>query len=592
MKLKPIISILLLILTSTLAAQTSYQLPKVLYLTTGDGEGRGTISDGVVLALQSFNKLGIFVRLENKSALLNPKVLNQYQIIMAPTIRSYHDLPLPEALTFLSDEEMNNLSDWVKNGGILVSGENIGRNTLNGKDRLIDKDILDKTTWPLAECFGVELKEINCDNFSLQADKKGIWNGIKKPFVKTPWRLVPVKISETVETYMNQTDENLSYPALTVNKYGNGKAVLLPTFKLLHPQSDGGLSTENQIDRFYQWIVDMSIGKRVYPLYVNPWKDAHTTVYCQTFDDGGTPEQYQRIIKFINDNKLPTVFFVTPHIRKDVQLMLEKEKLISLQGHSFNHPDFRELDYGQTLNEFLLNRNYWHKNFTGFRFPYVSNSFWGMYVLDKSGFKYETSIAANNLDFIRGSVVPYNIPIFKDDFFTSLNLLEISQIYHSDWYFYQKVLDKEIDYTATLQKEDAKRFKEYLFRYFNDVVQPNKGVMVYLGHPMYSGINEITLQPLQELINYLKTQNVWITSANTVAERWNKLKDLKISVTEQGNSVNLEISSTSRLEGLSIKLLQKPEKVVSPIPYRMVERQKEYYLILDTDSTQKITLYF
>ncbi len=592
MRAKIAISILLLLLISTLRAQNTYQLPKALFLTTGDGEGRGTISDGVVLALQSFNMQGVFVRLENKSVLLQPGVLKQYQIIITPTIRSYHDLPLPEALTFLSDTEMKNLSEWVKNGGVLVAGENIGRNTLNRKDRLIEKGILDKTTWPLSECFGVEMKEINTGAFSLQTDKNGIWDKIDKAFIKSPWRLVPVKRSETVEVYMNQMDGKNSYPAMTVNKYGSGKAVLLPDFRLLHPINDGGLSTENQIDHFYHWIVDMSIGKRTYPLYVSSWKDAHTAAYCQTFDDGGTPEQYQRIIKYINDNKLPTVFFVTPHISKAVQLMLEKEKLISLQGHSFNHPDFRKLDYGETLNEFLLNRNYWHKDFTGFRFPYVSNSFWGMYILDKLGFKYETSIAANNVEFIRGSVVPYNIPIFKDDFFTSLNVMEISQIYHSDWYFYQKVLDKKIDYNAALQEEDAKRFKEYLFRYFNDVVKPNKGVMVYLGHPMYIGISEITLQPLQEFIDYLKTQNVWIASANAVAERWNKLKDLKISVTEQGKHVSINIDSPYKIAGLSIKLPQKPEKVTSQVPYRIVKRQKVYYLILDADSTQKIILHF
>ncbi len=572
-----------------------YQLPKVLFLTTGDGAGRGTISDGAVLALQSFNKLGIFVRLENKSVLLQPEVLRQYQIIIAPTIRSYHDLPLPEALTFLSDVEMTNLSEWVKNGGVLVAGENIGRNTPKRKDRLTAKGVLDKSTWVLSECFGVEMKEMNTGAFALQADKNGIWSKTDKIFAKSAWRLVPVKLTKTVEVLMYQTNGKQSYPALTVNPYGSGKAVLLPTFRLLHPQNDGGLSNAQQIDKFYQWIVALSTGKRQYPVYVNPWKDAHTTAYCQTFDDGGTPEQYRRIIDFINRNDLPTIFFVTPHIRKDVQVLLQKEKLISLQGHSFNHPDFRKLNYGQTLNEFLLNRHYWQKRFTGFRFPYVSNSFWGMYVLDQLGFTYETSIAANHLEYIRGSVVPYNIPIFKDDFYVSLDLLELSQIYRSDWYFYQKVLDKKIDYNTALQKKDANRFRTYLFDYYNKVVKPNKGVMVFLGHPMYSGISKTTLQPLQEFIDYLKTQNVWIASENTVAERWNKLQDLQVSVNEQGKRVRIEIDSPSVIEGLSIKLPQKPEKVDTAVPYRIVKREKNYYLIFDAGGgNQKnvFTLYY
>ncbi len=239
-----------------------------------------------------------------------------------------------------------------------------------------------------------------------------------------------------------------------------------------------------------------------------------------------------------------------------------------------------------------MNRNYWQTRFTGFRFPYVSNSFWGMYVLNQLGFIYETSIAANHFEFIRGSVVPYNIPIFKDDFFVSLDLLELSQIYHSDWFFYQKVLDETVTYSTDLQKEDAARFKEYLFRYFNEVVKPNHGVMVYLGHPMYSGISEITLQPLQALIDYLKTQNVWITSANTVVQRWNKLKDLNISVTEQGRRVNLDIISPSKMEGLSIQLPERPKEVISPVPYHLVKRHHNEYLVIDVEGNCEITLRF
>ena len=591
MKFKSAFIFLFFLLSVPIQAQLTYKLPKVLFLTTGDGQGRGTISDGAVLALQSFNKQGIFVRLENKSVLLQPGSLKEYQIIIAPTIRSYHDLPLPEALTFLSDDEMKNLSEWVKNGGLLIAGENIGRNFPNRKDRLIKSGTLSTKNWQLADCFGLKLKEINTKNFSLTG-KQGIWKNIDKAFVKSAWRLVPAQINKTVEVWMTQSDGNRSFPALTLNHYGKGKAILLPTFRLLHPADDGGLSTESQIDAFYKLVVNKYLGKRNFPVYLSPWKNARTTAYCQSFDDGGTPEQYQSIINFIRKNHLPTVFFVTPHIKLEVQKMLKNEELISLQGHSFNHPDFRKLNFGQTQNEFLSNRNYWHKTFTGFRFPYVSNSFWGLYLLNKLNFKYDTSIAANHLEFIRGSVVPYNIPIFKDDFYTSLDLLEISQIYHSDWYFYQNVLKKNIDYNSSLQQKDAKRFKEYLFNYYNKVVKPNNGVMVYLGHPMYSGISQTTLQALQDFIDYLKTQNVWITSINTVAERWNKLKDLQISVTETGKRVDLNIVSLKPIEVLSFRIPQKPKHVYSKIKYRIKKQDNTYFLIINVKDTAKISLEF
>ncbi|MEA1973042.1 MAG: hypothetical protein U9N34_07110 [Candidatus Cloacimonadota bacterium] len=55
-----------------------YTIPKVLFVTTGDGDGRGTVSDGVILALQEFNKSGAFVRLENRKILHNVRELSQY----------------------------------------------------------------------------------------------------------------------------------------------------------------------------------------------------------------------------------------------------------------------------------------------------------------------------------------------------------------------------------------------------------------------------------------------------------------------------------------------------------------------------------
>ncbi len=61
-----------------------YQLPKVLFITTGDGDGQGTVSDGVVLALQEFNKSGAFVRLENRTVLYNIEELNKYEIMIIP----------------------------------------------------------------------------------------------------------------------------------------------------------------------------------------------------------------------------------------------------------------------------------------------------------------------------------------------------------------------------------------------------------------------------------------------------------------------------------------------------------------------------
>jgi len=584
---------LLAISSINLNAQTSYQLPKVLILTTGDGAGRGTVSDGVVLALQSFNKMGVFVRLENRSALLKPDLLAEYSILIIPTIPGYHDKPYKNALTYMSDMEMQNINDWVKNGGTLLTDVNAGRNTLKKYDRVLNDGVLDQADWLLAKSFGVKLKEVNISSFVLKDNNLHIWNNkISIPNKMGKWLLVPIKTESNIEAPMQWKNGNSNLHALTVHPYGKGKVIMLPTFYLLHPKKDAGLSTEKQIDRFYKFVYNQSIGNHQYTIQLLPWKDAHTSAYCQTFDDGGNMEQYQRIIHFTNQNKLPTVFFVTPHINTATIKLLKSAPYISIQGHSFNHPDFRKLNFSETENEFLMNRLFWKKKFMGFRFPYVSNSFWGMYSMNKLDFKYDTSIAANHLEFIRGSVVPYNIPIFKDDFYQTLDLFEISQIYHSDWFFYQKVLEKA-PYTEAQQKLDADRFRKYLFRYFSEVVQPNNGVMVYLGHPMYSGISDTTLQPLKDFLAYIKEQNVWITSLNTVAERWNKLKNLNVQIEENNRTVKIFLDTHGeKIEGLSIKLSQKPTKITCDTKYKLKRMGEAYYLILDVNRKNVITLHY
>ena len=56
----------LLILSFIIFSQFLFSLPKVLFITTGDGDGRGTVSDGVILAMQELNKNGAIVKLDNR----------------------------------------------------------------------------------------------------------------------------------------------------------------------------------------------------------------------------------------------------------------------------------------------------------------------------------------------------------------------------------------------------------------------------------------------------------------------------------------------------------------------------------------------
>ena len=571
-------------------AQQTYKFPKVLFVTTGDGDGRGTIPDGVVLSLQTFNRLGVSVRLENRSVLLKPEILAKYTILLIPSVTGYHDKPVPASLSYMLEIEMKNITEWVKNGGTLISDVNIGRNTIDGKDRILSKGVLDNESWLLSKCFGVELKEINTEGFSIKDTKLDIWK--KKIISKNKWELVPVNSTKKVNVLAKRSIDIISYPAITLNKFGKGNALLLPSFHLLTPKDDGGLSSEDEIIQFYNYIFNIAIGERNHQIFPEPWKDGYTSVYCQTFDDGGNKQQYERMISFVKQNKLPTVFFATPNIDSNIIEKILGEPYVSLQGHSFNHPDFRKLDFHQTENEFLLNREFWNTNFVGFRFPYVSNSFWGMYKLEELGFIYETSIAANNIDFIRGSVVPYNIPIFNDNFYKSLNLLEISQIYRSDWYFYQKVLERE-PYTKKQQKIDADKFRTYLFDYHSKVVEPNKGVMVYLGHPMYTFISETTMQALADFLSYIKSRNVWITTLDELAKYRNRLSNLELNISEQQNEVVINMKTDNHsITGLTFKLDKMPQKVIYNETYNIKEIDNNIYLILNVNNKNTVKILY
>ena len=105
-------------------------IPKVLFITSGVDEGRGKISEGVIVALQTFGRHGNFVRLDNRDVLMQPKVLSEYSIMIMPTSMGYNDGDRKYSLSYLSDYEMENISNWVKEGGTLIAEENIGRNTI------------------------------------------------------------------------------------------------------------------------------------------------------------------------------------------------------------------------------------------------------------------------------------------------------------------------------------------------------------------------------------------------------------------------------------------------------------------------------
>ncbi len=558
----------------------SFRLPRVLIITSGDGEGRGTVSDGVVLALENFHLMGLTTHLHDRSILYEPDKLKNFDILVLSSLKSYHDADRPNGLSFMSNTEIKNIRYFVEQGGIIITDLNTGRNTPEGQDRLAGNNNL----YPLIPGIRVEEMNLQSASFKLPGNSPE-----KKIFGENEKAWLPV-VRKGGETLLSWKWQDRKPPALSVMNYGLGKAFLLTDFRLLHPVGDGGWANPENLQKLYALILEKTGKTLPYGLRFSPWKNGHLTAYCQTFDDGGNLNQYQRIFKVIRRFKLPTVFFVTPAISPQIREKLKAQKLIDIQGHSFSHPDFRKLNYWQTAEQFYRNARFWHKKFTGFRFPFVSNSFYGMYWLNRLGFLYDSSIAVNHDDFIRGSTVPYNIPVFKNGFFLTLDLIEISQMYHSDWYFYRKSLDDK-PYTPAMQHLDAERFANYLQHYFYDIIKPHHGVMVYLGHPMYSGYSDITIEAWEKFLKKLRKENVWITSLNNLAERWKIWQNLQIGVDRTPRQIRFRFEG-GNLDGFSLFMKLKPKQIEYQGKYKLKKYENGYVLIFDMQAGKKLTLKF
>ena len=583
--MKKKIFLLTIILTAFISLNAfEYAIPKVLFVTTGDGDGRGTVSDGVILALQEFNKSGAFVRLENRKILHNVKELSKYSIMILPTIFGYHDADRQFSLSFLSDSEMRNIIDWVKAGGTLVSDVYLGRNKLSGEDRITKTGEFNPDNWSLADCFGVNLTEMNMENFHITDSDIDVWNDdITDKFDSQEWTPVVTEVvSNKVRVLANWKNDETEYPAITQNKFYAGNTILLGSFSIIHPASDGGFSNTNEIQGFYKYVYDLALSGRKYSIDLNPWKNGALTAFCLSFDDGGSEEEYQRIFSLIKKQKLKTTFFVTNNIPTELKQKIRKESFIKLGSHSYSHADFRTINYSQTVMELLENSSEFDNEFAGFRFPFANNSFWGMKTLEELGYAYDSSVGANHLEFYRGSVFPYNIPIFKDGYYQSLDLLEISQIFHDDWYYFKSSLNDK-NYDAKKQKIDAAKFDSYLKRFWERAIVPNNGLMVFLGHPMYSGMSKITMQPLENMIKLAQEEGAWITDLDEVADFWNKRKDLNISIKENDHSVtvNFELKDNMVIKNLSLRLPQKPKRVKFSGKYHYINNEGDLFIVLD-----------
>ncbi len=164
---------------------------------------------------------------------------------------------------------------------------------------------------------------------------------------------------------------------------------------------------------------------------------------------------------------------------------------------------------------------------------------------------------------------------------------------NDDYFFYQKVL-ADAEYSDDLQTIDAQLYEKYLMNFYDYVVKENNGLMVFIGHPSYTGISEITLSPLKNLIDSLRKDNCWIISLEKIAEFRNNLKDLSVGVEEFDSGIDIRISLTEgkTIKGLTFKLDKKPRDIVYAGEISLKEIDKYYYLTVDAVNEGVIKVFF
>lgn len=575
--------------------KVSYQLPRVLIITTGTTEGNGKLAEGIVVAIQSFNSKGAIVKLDTRDILNDIEKLKKYNILILSSAIDYHDADRQYSLAYMSDFEINNIKTFVEDGGILISGDHVGRNYIDGTDRITLFQKLSFQNWGLAECFGVSLVERNMKNYRIEGEIGENLTGVyKEESANDLWSLVIDSVFSnniTELAWWKNNDEAI--PALVQNDFKKGISFLLPSSYLLHPANDGGLWSASQIQSFYDYVLNEFDKKHACKIKLNIWPNAFDYAFCVSLNASGDISEFRRLNSVFDEAGLEPTFFV--HGEPDPEI---KEYLTTME-YSLQSNGFRNIDYQNAAFPFLKrdiidNKNEWGKEFTGFRFPYTRTHFSGLQALNELNYKYESSIGADNINFFNGSVFPYNIPISNNKYYKMTDILEISPIYHDDYYFYEYILKPGI-YQPEQQIKDARLFEKYLLNYWEYAVKPFHGLMVFMGHPMYVAHNDTTLVPLENLINKVKMDNVWLTNLDDVADYWNSINALSITVEEENNSLIVNVSGPEnvKVENLTLNMLNKPNKIsIRSGNYQVLDKASGYQIIFDAMDKQKLVLKF
>lgn len=572
------------------------RLPKVLYITTGVDYAENDIDlpKGIIVAIQAFNKRGIPVRLEPRNVLYDKNFLFDYNIIILSTTEGYHDVDRKYSLTYMTDSELQNLDSFVIKGGVLICGDNIGRNQFDGTDRLENAEKLDGTNYPLAKTLGLIQEEVNMKGFNIEGN---INKELKGEFLKTRnhdlWTLVPKKvISKSLKTLAFWKNKKDSIPAITQNDYGDGIAFLLATSDFLDIGTNKNYWNINQLEGFYNYVADQYYQKNSIEIRLNPWPNTYSSAFCATFNSQGDLDNYKTIINGLNKINIKPTFFVNGQLHDTISDYLKSQN-IDLESTGFNYENYQDYNYPSALNDILQNEHMWDKKFKGFRFPYTNPSFSGLLSIDLNNYAFESSISVNNIDFFHGSVFPYNIIITNDNYYKSTNILEIAPTYNDDYYYLKDLRNNEKTNSIVLEK-NLNLYKQYLSDFWEHTVKPYNGLMVYIGHPDLIGYDNNTFAVLKDLVDTIKNDNAWITTIDEVANYRNKYNEFGFYINNRNGKVVLTVESKTKKEiiDITIRTNFKPQKVVGKKGNAIIkELNDKYYIVFDAFDGQELVIW-
>ncbi len=562
----------------------AHALPRVLYITTGiDTEKEDKdLPQAVTVALQYFNSRGVPVHLSPRDILYDYDRLKRYNILIINTAEGIHDADRPYSLTYMTEEELHNLEKYVRNGGMLIAGDNTGRNRFDGTDRMLETGRLDTTNYPLARVFGCVLAEKSVEGFRIVATDKNIaFDSL--PRIRENW-WTPVAeafLDDSVHVAARWTNDSIAYPALLMHRYGEGKAWLLPTAGWLVPVSDGGLWETDRIERLLEWILTDFRSYSGVRFSLSPWPGGKQAALVVSFNPGGTVAQYRRITEALGKRKVKPVFFVSGRAEDSIRRLLEKGGA-ELASSGYAYMNYEEADYAEAVNDILRNENVWQRDFRGFRFPYTSPSFEGWMALDRHDYRYVSGIGVNNMEFLHGSTVPYNLVLSGKGFYTDTHLFEMSPTWHDD-YFYMHRAEENPEVESLLDKPVA-LWEQYLQDYWHAVAEPYKGLMVYLGHPAYTGYSELSMRPLLRLLDTVEARGGWITTMDRALAYRRFVDAARITVHKFGNRYRLHVDVPQDMQAgeLAVEVPFKPvDAKMNEGKIRTARQKGHYWLIFD-----------